>query len=84
MTEDNKLEENYNGRLREERNIGVAVFILLVSLTIGEFLIGYIAVNWSWPLWGIGIFKAVLIIYYFMHVTRLFGFSKEEMHDNPN
>ena len=72
-----QAEQDGNGN-KEDRNIGVAVFILLIALTIGEFFIGYIATDWNWPLWGIAIFKAALIIYYFMHVTKLFGSSEEE------
>ena len=78
-----QAEGNENG-YKEDRNIGVAVFILLLALTVGEFIIGYIAIDWNWPLWGIAIFKAVLIIYYFMHVTQLFGSSEEEIHDDTN
>jgi quinol-cytochrome oxidoreductase complex cytochrome b subunit len=70
-------EQNGNG-YKEQRNVGVAVFILLLALTLGEFFIGYIATDWNWPLWGIAIFKAALIVYYFMHVTNLFGSSEEE------
>ena len=77
---DNKKQEEQNGNgYKEDRNIGFAVFILLIDLTIGEFFIGYIATDWNWPLWGIAIFKAVLIVYYFMHVTKLFGSSEEEI-----
>ena len=77
---DNKKQEEQNGNgYKEDRNIGFAVFILLIALTIGEFIIGYIATDWNWPLWGIAIFKAVLIIFYFMHVTKLFGSSEEEI-----
>ena len=83
MEENNNSVEK-NGHFREEKNIGVAVFILLVALTIGEFFIGVVAVDWSWPLWGIAVFKAALIIYYFMHVTRVFGLSKEEVDDNAS
>jgi hypothetical protein len=78
MAENEIQQENKNGEYTNDRNIGVAVFILLISLTIGEVLIGAIAADWTWPLWGISIFKAVLIVYYFMHVTRMFGMTKEE------
>ena len=78
MDENNNVEEQNNGDYKEQKNIGIAVFLLLVALTIGEFFIGSIAVDWNWPLWSIAIFKAALIIYYFMHVTRLFGSSEEE------
>lgn len=73
----NQAEENSNG-YKESRTTGVAVFILLLALTVGEYFIGSIAEDWNWPLWGIGIFKAVLIVYYFMHVTKLFSGSEEE------
>lgn len=73
----NQEEQNGNG-YKEQRNVGFAVFILLLALTVGEFFIGYIATDWNWPLWGIAIFKAALIVYYFMHVTQLFGSSEEE------
>ena len=78
MDENKKTEEQNNGDYKDQKNIGIAVFLLLVALTIGEFFIGSIAADWNWHLWGIAIFKAVLIIYYFMHVTRQFGSSKEE------
>jgi quinol-cytochrome oxidoreductase complex cytochrome b subunit len=78
MEENEKKQKQNNGGYKEDRNIGVAVFILLISLTIGEVFIGAIAVDWTWPLWGIAILKAVLIVYYFMHVTRMFGMPKEE------
>lgn len=78
MEEKSKLEEQSNDGYKEDKNIGVAVFLLLAALTIGEFFIGSIAVDWSWPLWSIAILKAALIIYYFMHVTRVFGGSEEE------
>lgn len=78
MEENEKKQEQNNGGYKEDRNIGVAVFILLISLTIGEVFIGAVAVDWSWPLWGIAILKAALIVYYFMHVTRMFGMAKEE------
>jgi hypothetical protein len=79
MAENNTQEEQNGNGYKEDRNIGLAVFILLLALTVGEFFIGYIATDWNWPLWGIAIFKAALIVYYFMHVTKLFGSSEEEI-----
>jgi caa(3)-type oxidase subunit IV len=78
MEEKIEAAEKTNGGYKENKNIGVAVFLVLIALTVGEFFIGSIAVDWSWPLWGIALLKAGLIIYYFMHVTRVFGMSKED------
>ena len=84
MAENKTQAERTGNGYKEDRNIGFAVFVLLIALTIGEFIIGYIATDWNWPLWGIAIFKAALIIYYFMHVTKLFGSTEEEVHDVAN
>jgi hypothetical protein len=59
--------------------IGVAVLILLAVVTIGEYLIGTIAIGWTAPLFGIGLLKAFLIIRDYMHVSRLFS-GEEESH----
>jgi hypothetical protein len=58
--------------------LGIAVVILLIVLTIGEYFIGKIAVGWTWPLWGIAIIKAFFIIRDYMHLPRLFGEGEEE------
>jgi len=78
MTEKSNVAEKTNGGYKEKKNIGAAVILVLIALTVGEFFIGSIAVDWSWPLWGIALLKAALIIYYFMHVTRVFGVSEED------
>ena len=57
--------------------IGSAVLILLISLTIGEYLIGSIAVGWWAPLIGIAIIKSFFVIRDYMHIGRLFS-SQEE------
>jgi hypothetical protein len=51
---------------------------LLIVLTIGEFFIGNIAFTWSWPMWGIAILKAAMIIRDYMHLPRLVCESEEE------
>ncbi len=57
--------------------IGIAVFILLLALTAGEFFIGKIAIGWTWPLWGIALIKAAYIIRDYMHIARVFGAEEE-------
>jgi hypothetical protein len=57
---------------------GVAIFIILVSLTIGEYAIGAIAPVWGVALLGVAILKAYYIIRDYMHLPRLF--SGEEDH----
>jgi hypothetical protein len=58
--------------------IGIAIFILLVALTIGEFAIGAIAPSWGAILLGVAILKSYFIIRDYMHLPRLF--SGEEDH----
>lgn len=58
---------------------GMVVFFLLAIFTIGEFMLGAIAVGWAAPLFGIAIIKAALIIRDYMHLPRLFS-GDEESH----
>jgi hypothetical protein len=59
-------------RKNEFFRAGLVVFFLLAVLTIGEFMLGAIAVGWAAPLIGIAIIKAALIIRDYMHLPRLF------------
>jgi hypothetical protein len=70
---ENKMDDQKSAAYR----IGVAVMILLIVLTIGEFFIGKIAVGWTWPLWGIAIIKTFFIVRDYMHLPRLFGEGEE-------
>jgi hypothetical protein len=72
------MDEKGNGRLSQLYRIGLAVFILLAAMTIGEYFIGSIAIGWSWALWGVAILKAAMIVRDYMHLPRLFG-AKEEV-----
>jgi hypothetical protein len=72
------MQENKNEKLSQAYRVGAAVFLVLVAFTIGEFFIGSIAVNWTWPLWGIAVIKAALIIRDYMHLPRLFANPEEE------
>ncbi len=71
------MEEKKNGKMADAYRIGMAVFLLLIVLTIGEYFIGTVAVGWTWPLWAISLIKASLIIRDYMHLPRLFGEGEE-------
>ena len=58
--------------------IGVAIFIILVSLTLGEYAIGSVAPAWGAILLSVAVLKAFFIIRDYMHLGRLF--SGEEDH----
>jgi hypothetical protein len=73
------MDEKRNAMLKDAYRVGVAVFILLIVLTIGEFFIGSIAYTWAWPMWGIAILKAAMIVRDYMHLPRLFA-GDEESH----
>jgi hypothetical protein len=66
-------------RKNELFRAGMVVFFLLAVLTIGEYMLGAIAVGWAAPLIGIAIIKAALIIRDYMHLPRLFS-GEEENH----
>ena len=57
---------------------GIAIFIILIFLTIGEFAIGAVAPAWGIALLGVAILKAFFIVRDYMHLPRLF--SGEEEH----
>lgn len=72
------MESKSNEKKNDAYRVGVAVFMVLAVLSIGEFFIGRIAVNWTWPLWGIILIKSALIIRDYMHIGRLFGEVEEQ------
>jgi uncharacterized membrane protein YdcZ (DUF606 family) len=59
--------------------VGVTVLILLAVLTIGEYMLGSIAVDWWAPLVGIALLKAFYVVRDYMHVSRVFA-GEEEVH----
>lgn len=63
---------------RDIYRVGVAVFIVLAALTIGEFAIGAISPSWIAPLFGVALLKAFLIVRDYMHLPRLFAGEEEE------
>jgi hypothetical protein len=72
---DTKLADN--GKKNEAMKIGLAVFILLAFMTLGEYLIGAYVIGWAAPLWLIALIKAVLVLRDYMHLPRLFAGDEE-------
>jgi ABC-type antimicrobial peptide transport system permease subunit len=62
---------------KQAYRIGTTVLILLVFLTIGEFIIGSIVVGWAGVLIGIALIKAFFVIRDYMHINRLINPPEE-------
>lgn len=77
------MEENNNNNMENGKKaayqVGVAVFVLLVALTVGEYFLGSIASSWWAPIMAIGVIKAFFIVRDYMHLPRLFA-PEEESH----
>ena len=58
--------------------IGFAIFVLLLALTVGEFFVGTVAVTWWFILLGIAVLKAFFVVRDYMHLPRLFKGDEEE------
>jgi hypothetical protein len=56
---------------------GLAVFILLVFLSIGEFFLGYFAYMWTAPILAVALIKAFFVVRDYMHIGRVFGLEEE-------
>lgn len=63
----------------EAFQIGLSVITLLAVFTIGEYLLGVIAIDWWMPLLAIALFKSFFVIRDYMHLPRLFA-AEEESH----
>lgn len=72
---DEKMEE----KKRQAYQVGFTVLILLGVLTVGEYLLGVIAVDWWAPLMAVALIKAFFVVRDYMHVSRLF--AGEEVHE---
>lgn len=57
--------------------IGTTVLILLIFLTIGEYLIGANVIGWSGVLIAIALIKAFFVVRDYMHIGRLFAAEEE-------
>lgn len=76
------MDENKDAVVDEKKKqayqAGLAVFVLLIVFSIGEFGMGYFASAWWVPILGIAALKAFLVIRDYMHIGRLFS-SEEEV-----
>jgi len=62
---------------KQAYRIGITVLILLISLTIGEYLIGSFTEGlWS-ALLAIALIKAFFVVRDYMHISRVFAGDEE-------
>ena len=66
-----------NDQKKKAYEKGLSVFILLIFLSIGEFLLGKYAGLWWWPIIGIAILKAFFVVRDYMHIGKVFGIEEE-------
>ena len=69
------MEEKKN----EAYRIGLVVLILLAVVTLGEYWMGVVAVQWWAPLLAVAVLKAFFVVRDYMHIGRLFA-GEEETH----
>jgi hypothetical protein len=73
-----QIDPTLNTKKKAAWQIGFAVFLLLLALTIGEFFVGTVAVTWWFILMGIAVLKAFFVVRDYMHLPRLFKGDEEE------
>lgn len=72
------MSDNTNGHHEGGFSTGWMVFLFLAVLTVVEYIIA-VSLDWNLPIiMGIAVLKAVLIIYYFMHIARLWLSARED------
>ena len=67
-----QIDPNLDTKKKAAWQIGAAVFVLLLALTVSEFFIGYVAVTWWFILLAISLVKAFFVVRDYMHLPRLF------------
>ena len=67
----------FEEKKKQAYRIGMTVLILLMFLTIGEYLIGSFVVGWSGVLIAIALIKAFFVVRDYMHIGRLFAGEEE-------
>lgn len=73
-----QIDVNLDAKKKAAWQIGFSVFVLLLALTIGEFFVGAVAVNWWFILLAIAVLKAFFVVRDYMHLGRLFRGDEEE------
>ena len=73
-----QIDPTLDAKKKAAWQIGLAVFVLLFALTIGEFFVGAVAVNWWFILIAIALLKAFFVVRDYMHLPRLFKGDEEE------
>jgi hypothetical protein len=68
-------------RKKQAYTIGIGVFILLATMTIGEYFLGVYASAWWAPLLSIALLKAFFIVRDYMHIGRVFASAQSETED---
>lgn len=71
------VDEKMIARKKEAYRKGLAVMILLLFLTAGEYWVGSIAYSWWTIIFGIALLKAFFVVRDYMHVGRLFAAEEE-------
>lgn len=72
---------NDEQRQHSPQRTGVLVFIALAVLTVLEFVIAFMELQWWSVFIIIAVIKAWLVIQYYMHFSRLFA-EETVRHDN--
>jgi hypothetical protein len=67
----------FEEKKKQAYRIGTTVLILLMFLTIGEYLIGSFVVGWAGVLIAIALIKTFFVVRDYMHIGRLFSAEEE-------
>ena len=71
------VDEKMIQKKKEAYRRGIAVIILLLFLTAGEYWLGSIAYDWGMIIFAIALLKAFFVLRDYMHVGRLFAAEEE-------
>jgi Prokaryotic Cytochrome C oxidase subunit IV len=74
---DSNLDEQMLAKKKEAYRRGIAVIILLIFLTAGEYWLGSVAYDWWAIILAIAVLKAFFVVRDYMHIGRLFAAEEE-------